>query len=156
MSNGGSYIKPAKSVNWGTPPEILERIYDGEALRYKEYFDPCPFPNPDWNGLDVPWPNHVFINPPFKALKEWVTKCSQEHKIKEQTMDRHHFVLLMPARVDTKYFHEHVVPYADIEFIKGRLKFVDLDKSSASPVNSPFPTILCHYRNNTMKPGEQL
>ena len=149
MHGNGSYIKPAKSINWGTPQCILQRKEEND-ITYGEYFDPCPYPNPDWNGLDIPWPDKVFINPPFKALKEWVKKCAEEHVIKEQTLCDHHFVLLMPARVDTSYFHEYVAPYADVEFIKGRLKFIDLDASSTSPVNSPFPTILCHFKNNTI------
>ena len=140
MTEPKGYITKAKSVHWGTPTHILER--------FEGYFDPCPHPLPDFNGLDIPWPNKVFINPPFKALKPWVKKIAEEHKGKEERGDRHHFVLLMPARVDTKYFHEHVLPHAGVEFIKGRLKFVDLDNSSAEPVNAPFATIIAHYRNN--------
>jgi hypothetical protein len=130
MADG--YIKQAKSSNWGTPAHILTR-FDG-------YFDPCPFPMPDWDGLAIPWPQWVFVNPPFCDLAEWAKKCVDEH--------RHgaaHIALLMPARVDTKAFHSHILPNAQIEFIKGRLKFVDLDQSSALPVAAPFPCIIAHF-----------
>lgn len=44
--------------------------------------------------------------------------------------------MLLPARTDTKWFHEWVLPYAEIYFIKGRLKFGD-SKNSA-----PFPSMI--------------
>lgn len=44
-------------------------------------------------------------------------------------------VMLIPARTDTKYFHDHIVNYAEVRFIKGRLKFSQ--KGSA-----PFPSMI--------------
>ena len=41
----------------------------------------------------------------------------------------------IPARTDTEYFHKFIYPYAELRFIKGRLKFGDA-KGSA-----PFPRI---------------
>jgi hypothetical protein len=32
-------------------------------------------------------------------------------------------VMLIPARTDTRYFHEYIYHKAEIRFIKGRLKF---------------------------------
>lgn len=48
-------------------------------------------------------------------------------------------VMLLPARTDTKWFHEYVLPYAEIYFIKGRLKFGD-SKNSA-----PFPSMIAVF-----------
>lgn len=127
------YIEASKSVNWGTPDDIKER-FDG-------WFDPCPHPRPNWCGLSIPWPSKVFVNPPFNRLDLWAEKCAVEHLAGAE------ITLLMPSRVDTKYFHSFVLPYADIEFIKGRLRFVDLDNSSPMPSKAPFPSILCHYRH---------
>lgn len=49
-------------------------------------------------------------------------------------------VMLLPARTDTKWFHEYCYGKAEIRFIKGRLKFGD-GKNSA-----PFPSMLVIYR----------
>ena len=45
-------------------------------------------------------------------------------------------VMLLPARTDTKWFHEYILPYGQIRFIRGRLKFGD-SKNSA-----PFPSMI--------------
>ena len=127
-----SYIPASRSVNWGTPPELLER--------FSGYFDPCPFPHPNFDGLEIPWPNKVFVNPPFSSLSVWAEKCAVEFENGSSDI-----VLLLPSRTDTKYFHSFILPFARVEFLKGRLKFVDLDKSSRAPVSAPFPCILAHY-----------
>jgi len=52
-------------------------------------------------------------------------------------------VYLVPARTDTKWFHELVLPHAsEIRFIKGRLKFGDAVNSA------PFPSMLVIYQRN--------
>lgn len=44
--------------------------------------------------------------------------------------------MLIPARTDTRYFHEYIYGKAEIRFIKGRLKFGG-NKNSA-----PFPSMV--------------
>lgn len=48
--------------------------------------------------------------------------------------------MLIPARTDTRWFHDYIYGKAEIRFIKGRLKFGD-GKSRA-----PFPSMLVIYR----------
>ena len=48
--------------------------------------------------------------------------------------------MLLPARTDTKWFHEFVLNKAEIRFIKGRLKFGDGNNSA------PFPSMVVIYR----------
>ena len=55
--------------------------------------------------------------------------------------------LLIPARTDTTYFHEYIYPYAKLDFIKGRLTFVDLTGVSKKPTSAPFPSIMCIYKH---------
>lgn len=77
----------------------------------------------------------LYINPPFSKLKDipiYIYKLLEfENEI----------VLLMPARTDTKYFHELLKFNPKIYFIKGRLHFND------SKNTAPFPTILLHFNN---------
>ena len=121
-----------KSVNWGTPTEILNR--------FEGYFDPCPYPRANFDGLNIPWPKLVFVNPPFSGLAQWIEKCAGEHQ-----QGATHIALLMPARTDTKAFHAYILPNAEIEFIQRRVRFVDLDNSSSKPENAPFPCLIAHF-----------
>lgn len=47
---------------------------------------------------------------------------------------------LLPARTDTKWWHEWVAPYAELRFVKGRLKFGGAKNSA------PFPSVVAIYR----------
>ena len=49
-------------------------------------------------------------------------------------------VMLLPARTDTKWFHNHIYGNSEIRFIKGRLKFGDAVNSA------PFPSMIVIYR----------
>lgn len=56
-------------------------------------------------------------------------------------------VLLIPARTDTRWFHEYLYnkPNVELRFIRGRLKFGD-SKNSA-----PFPSMLAILKKNAMQ-----
>jgi hypothetical protein len=48
---------------WITPPDIYQTL--NEEFNFD--FDPCPYPLPDnFNGLEVPWGNSNYVNPPFR------------------------------------------------------------------------------------------
>lgn len=77
--------------------------------------------------------NAGWLNPPYgKELKYWVQKAAVEAE------DGAKIVMLIPARTDTKYFHEYIYnnPRASIEFIKGRLKFSNAKNAA------PFPSMV--------------
>lgn len=44
--------------------------------------------------------------------------------------------MLIPARTDTRWFHEYIYNKAEVRFIKGRLKFGDAKE------NAPFPSMI--------------
>ena len=78
----------------------------------------------------------VFCNPPYgKEMYKWVEKCYFEGRKEHTTV-----VLLIPARTDTKYFHDFIIHRTEIRFIKGRLKFGN-SKNAA-----PFPSMLVIFR----------
>lgn len=52
-------------------------------------------------------------------------------------------VLLIPARTDTKYFHDYIWKRAEIRFVRGRLKFTD--EFGHSFDSAPFPSMLVIY-----------
>ena len=51
-------------------------------------------------------------------------------------------VMLLPARTDTRWFHDYINEKAEIRFIKGRLKFGNSNN------NAPFPSMVVIFRPN--------
>lgn len=57
--------------------------------------------------------------------------------------------MLIPARTDTKAFHEYILGKAqEIRFIKGRLKF-EIDRK-ASKEAAPFPSMIVIFRGSSI------
>lgn len=77
----------------------------------------------------------VFCNPPYgREIGKWIRKCSEEAQ-KPGTI----VVALLPARTDTRWFHEYIKDKTEVEFIKGRLKF------GASKNSAPFPSMIVKF-----------
>lgn len=118
-----------KSDDWKTPSKLYN------AFIKTNYIDPCPYQSIN-NGLLYNFYNaNIFINPPFSKISDWV-----KWGIK-QTENYCKVVFLIPARTDTRYFHELLKYHPTIYFIKGRLKYNDSEK------NAPFPTLLIILNN---------
>jgi phage N-6-adenine-methyltransferase len=124
------------SDEWETPPEVITALSD----QYGPFdLDPCARPEtakaPVWytkadDGLALDWFGTVYCNPPYSAPKPWCQKATAE--IVAGHAER--VVMLLPAAVDTHWFHDHVVPYADVIFIRGRIKFLGWQ---GTPIGSP-------------------
>ena len=72
------------------------------------------------------------MNPPYgREIGKWVKKAYESKSL---------VVALLPARTDTKWFHEFIYGKAEIRFIKGRLKF------GGSSNSAPFPSMLVIWR----------
>lgn len=132
----------SESSEWETPTDFFEEL----NAKYKFTLDPCctkksakckKFYTKKENGLIQSWRGErVFMNPPYgQEISQWVKKAWTEF----YTHDRVFIVALLPARTDTKWFHDYIYRIAQIEFIKGRLKFGD-SKNSA-----PFPSMLVSW-----------
>lgn len=90
--------------------------------------DPCCLPNtaraekfftPSDNGLIQSWAGEiVFCNPPYSRyqIPKWVKKCSEESAAAV-------IVALLPSDTSCRWFHDWVYPFAQLEFIKGRVPF---------------------------------
>lgn len=133
----------SKSNEWSTPQDFFDKL-NGE---FCFTLDPC---STDENakckkhytieddGLSKSWENEiVFCNPPYGGeTKKWVKKAYEESKNGAVV------VMLIPCRPDVSYFHDYILPYAEIRFIRGRLKFGD-SKNSA-----PFPSMIVVFRKD--------
>lgn len=125
--------------DWATP----QAFFDAIDAEFHFTLDPCAsaenakcqkFYTKTENGLLQDWGGEiVFCNPPYgRQIAAWVRKCWEEAK-KPNTK----VVMLIPARTDTKYFHEFIYhKAADIRFIQGRLKFGNAQNSA------PFPSMI--------------
>jgi site-specific DNA-methyltransferase (adenine-specific) len=74
--------------------------------------------------------NRFWLNPPYSKIGEFMKKAYEESQ-KGAVV-----VCLIPARTDTKYWHDYVMKAQEIRFIKGRLKFGD------SKTGAPFPSVV--------------
>lgn len=77
----------------------------------------------------------MFCNPPYSQIAKWVKKAWEE-STKPNTV----VVMLIPARTDTRYFHEYIQHRSEVRFIKGRLRF------SGATENAPFPSMVVIFR----------
>jgi len=125
----------SKTVEWATPEGLFDEL-DGE---FGFDLDPCAtkenakckkFYTKEDDGLAQSWKGRkVFMNPPYgRVIGDWVKKAA--------TGGAEIVVCLLPARTDTRWFHEYIYGKAEIRFIKGRVKFGD-GKQSA-----PFPSMI--------------
>lgn len=127
----------SKTNEWATPKEFFEYL----DYNYHFVLDVCAtkentkcryFYTEKDDGLIQNWSllhGWKWMNPPYgREIGKWVKKASEERSV----------VALLPARTDTRYFHDYIYnkPNVEIRFIKGRLKFGD-SKNSA-----PFPSMI--------------
>jgi len=138
----------SKTDNWATPQDF----FDDLNLEFGFTLDPCAddhnhkcpkYYTRQQNGLVQDWGGErVFCNPPYgKEIGNWVEKSLEESK-KPGTL----VVMLIPARTDTKYFHEYIYGKAEIRFVRGRLKFGG-QKNAA-----PFPSMVVVFRAEATQP----
>ena len=98
------------------------------------------------NGLLNTWSGQVWVNPPYgRAIGEWLNKCAIEIQRKEVDS----IWVLIPARTDTIWFHELVMPHAYLVYlIKGRINFNH--DTTVEGKNAPFPSMLIVYRKHKL------
>lgn len=132
-----SSLFSSSSDDWSTPQDFFDRLdheFNFELdVCADEFNHKCDlYFNKDQNGLLSDWGDKkVWCNPPYgRSIAAWVKKCS-EHKPLA--------VMLLPARTDTRWFHDYIYGKAEIRFIKGRLKFGN-SKNSA-----PFPSMIAIF-----------
>lgn len=139
--------------DWGTPPSFIswytERIghqFNLDAAASAENAKADHYYTIEDNSLERSWWGHVWLNPPFgRELPQWLEKCAEQ--IKNPMV--HSIHVLIPARTDTKWFHDIVMPNAYLVYlIKGRFNF-RFDEATPG-ANAPFPSMLVVYRKHNL------
>lgn len=134
----------SKTDQWETPQDF----YDELNAEFGFTLDPCADENShkcekyytkEEDGLSQCWDGErVFCNPPYgREIGSWVRKCYLHG-----TSGNGIAVMLIPARTDTKWFHEYIYGKKNVEvrFLKGRLKF------GGSKNSAPFPSMVVIFR----------
>lgn len=132
----------SKTDLWATPQDFFDAL-DAE---FHFTLDVCALPEnakcekfytPDMDGLSQPWKGRVWCNPPYgREIGQWVRKAFFAFISGGAEV----VVMLLPARTDTRWFHEYIYNKAEIRFIKGRLKF------GGSTNSAPFPSMVVVFR----------
>lgn len=129
----------SKTGAWATPQDFFDKL----NWRFGPFdLDPCAEPTNTKcsnfyteveDGLSKDWGGHiVFVNPPYGAgIDKWIEKGFRESQKPDTKV-----VMLLPARTDTRYFHDFVMRASEVHFIRGRLKFGDSNNSA------PFPSMV--------------
>jgi len=133
----------SKSVEMSTPLSFFNKLDE----IFKFTLDPCATKNNNKcdifftindNGLKQSWEGHtVFMNPPYgRAIGEWIKKAYEESTKPNTTV-----VCLLPARTDTKWWHDYCMRADEVHFVKGRLKFGGCENAA------PFPSAVVVFSN---------
>jgi len=108
--------------NWLTP----KQIYDMLNADFPFDFDPCPYPMPEWDGLEVEWGICSFVNPPYSETTKWCEKALTEYR-KGKTV-----VMLLRLDASTKWFRDLILPNAEIRLVHDRVWFINPKTGKAS------------------------
>lgn len=119
-----------------SPPEVIQfclGFWGEESIG----LDPCSSGLPEEltkasvaylkEGLDLPWSDCTYVNPPFKDLKKWMHKASIEAE------KGHRIVMLCPVRGHRDWWHEYR-DTASVEVQLKPLKFVGYAGAFPAPL----------------------
>ena len=139
-----AYMPQSKTDDWATPQSLFDELnakyaFDEDVAasstnhKCRQWFGLDHLDESRRNGLIGQWTGKsIWINPPYgRGIADWVAKAdTYEHPV----------VMLLPARTDTKWFHDYALKH-EVEFIKGRVKF------GSSTFAAPFPSMIIKMRH---------
>ena len=138
MSKLNKGMFSSNNQKWETPQDLFDKLNDVFNFEVDIAADDetakCPIYYTEENdGFKKEWKEVCWCNPPYGRYQiEWVKRANEQVKKYNNTI-----VMLIPARPDTKVWHEQIFKDATVIcFIKGRLKFGN-SKDAA-----PFPSAL--------------
>ena len=136
----------SNNSDWETPPDFFDRLrgefrFTLDVCATRENTKCKAFYTPELNALTKRWHRMVrpdgwaWMNPPYgREIVKWVQKAACESRFGLN------IVCLLPARTDTKWFHNYVFgTCTELRLVKGRLKFGGHDNSA------PFPSMVAIY-----------
>ena len=136
----------SNSSEWETPQDLFNEL----NKEFHFTLDPCAtrknakcgqYLTKRHDGLKVSWSDYssrIFMNPPYgREIGKWIKKAWEESQKGALV------VCLLPARTDTKWFHDYCIR-GEIRFLRGRLYFTDQNGKNG---RAPFPSMIVIFRS---------
>lgn len=133
-------LMTSNTDEWATPQEFFDRLNalygpfttdvcaDESNAKCRSYFDKAT------DGLKQTWAGKCWMNPPYgREIGKWMKKAYESASAGAVV------VCLVPARTDTKWWHDYAAK-GQVTFIQGRLKF------GGSKNSAPFPSAVVVFR----------
>jgi len=130
-----------KSDEWETPAELFAELdrqfhFTTDVAALPDNAKCARFFTPGQDGLKQRWTGVCWMNPPYGyALRRWLKKAHESAQAGATV------VCLLPARTDCAWWHDYVLPHAEVSYIRGRLKF------NGSGNSAPFPSAIVIFRS---------
>lgn len=136
----------SNKMDWGTPPDLFKKLdekyhfnldaaADENNHKCDKYFTEAD------DALKQDWVGNVFLNPPYGRNIGKFIKKAYEESLKNADV----VVIVMPARTDTAYWHDYIIPHAaEIIYLRGRLKFTGRKDGKLQP--APFPSAVVVFK----------
>lgn len=140
MINNGLFT--SQTDLWATPQDFFDKLnkefkFELDVCAIEENAKCEKYFTPEVDGLKQEWNGTVWMNPPYgRSIGTWMKKAY------ESSLEGATVVCLIPARTDTKWWHEYCMK-GEVRFIKGRLKF------SNSKNSAPFPSAVVIFNDKT-------
>jgi len=107
----------------------LDVCATAENAKCKRYF------SPDEDGLKQPWHGRCWMIPPYgREIAAWMQKAFQAAQSGATV------VCLVPARMDTKWWHTYVTRASEIRYLRGRVGF------DGAPNSAPLRSAIVIFR----------
>lgn len=136
----------SKKQDWATPwllfqewaashgPFELDVCATVKNAKCKCFFSPAD------DGLIQEWRGICWMNPPYgRDLPHWISKAVAEVRAGRASR----VVCLIPARTDTAWWHDFVLPYGAVHYLRGRVRF----EGAAS--SAPFPSAVVIFEKRS-------
>lgn len=126
----------SNNKEWETPDDFYEAIdsvchFNLDVCASRENAKCETFYTKEDDGLSKRWVGTCWMNPPYgREVTKWVEKACLEGQRRGTRV-----ICLLPARTDTRWWHEHASKGRRI-YMRGRLKFGGMSNSA------PFPSVL--------------
>jgi site-specific DNA-methyltransferase (adenine-specific) len=131
----------SKTDMWETPQSTFDALkrefgpFSIDVCATRQNRKVARYYNKKQDGLKQDWTYETaWMNPPYgREIGKWIEKAA--------TGGAKIVVALLPARTDTRWFHDYIYNKAEVRFIKGRLKFGGHTNSA------PFPSMVVIFRS---------
>jgi phage N-6-adenine-methyltransferase len=130
----------SKTETWETPQDFFDALdrefgFETDVCALPENAKCRRYFTPDVDGLKQTWRGVCWMNPPYgRVIAAWMKKAF------ESAQEGATVVALVPARTDTRWWHDYAKRSSEIRFVKGRLRFGD------AAASAPFPSALVVFR----------